>query len=129
MFENIIYKDLDLSLRQHPISGDIVPLLNADSVKRSIRHLLSLNKYDIPFDSSTFSVITGLLFEPASLVVEANIKSLIQWLIETYEPRAKLDKIDILTDPQENGYSIDIYFKINSLNTDEQMNIFLKRVR
>lgn len=129
MAENLIYRDLDMSLIQHPISGDIIPLTNATSVKRSVRHLLSLNKYDIPFDSSTFSVIRGLLFEPASLVVESNMKSLIEWLINTYEPRAKVTKINVSLDSREDGYSIDIFFKIISLNTDEQMNIFLKRIR
>jgi len=129
MAENIIYKDLDMSLIQHPISGDIVPITNATAVKRSIRHLLSLEKYDIPFDSSTFSVVRGLLFEPSSLVVQGNMKSLIEWIVDTHEPRAKVIKIDILADPFEDGYSIDIHFKILSLNTDEQMNIFLKRIR
>jgi phage baseplate assembly protein W len=129
MFENIIYKDLDMSLIQHPVSGDIIPITNGAAVKRSIRHLLSLEKYDIPFDSSTFSIIRGLLFEPASLVIESNMKSLIKWIIDTFEPRAELKRVDITTNPREDGYSIDIFFKILSLNTDEQMNIFLKRIR
>lgn len=126
--DNLIYKDLDLSLIQHPLSGDIVPLTNSNAVKRSIRHLFMLDKYDIPFNSTTYSVIKKLLFEPITKVTEGNIQSLSTWLIQTYEPRASLEKIEVVANSEEDGYDITIYFKILSLNTDEVMNLILKRV-
>ena len=127
--ENIVYKDLDLSLTQHPITGDIIPLTNANAVKRSIRHLFMLDKYDIPFNTTTYSIIKKQLFEPISNVTVGNIQTMVTWLIETYEPRAKLDKVEVNVDSAETGYEISIYFKINSINTDETMSLFLKRVR
>jgi phage baseplate assembly protein W len=127
--ENILYKDLDLSLTQHPVSGDIIPLTNAAAVKRSIRHLFMLDKYDIPFNNTTYSVVKRQLFEPITKVTEGNIQTLVTWLVETYEPRAKLEKVEVRANSSEDGYDITLYFKILSLNTDEQMNILLKRVR
>jgi hypothetical protein len=127
--ENIVYKDLDLSLTQHPITGDIVPLLNTNAVKRSIRHLFMLDKYDIPFNGSTYSIVKKQLFEPINNVTIGNIQTMVTWLIETHEPRAKLLKVEVKTDAAETGYEITVYFTISSINTEENMSIFLKRIR
>lgn len=128
-FENTLYKDLDLTLLQHPLSRDVVPLINVNSIKRSIRHLFFLDKYDVPFNSNIEAGLKKLLFEPFGPVTESFLRSRVDWIIRTYEPRVDVKRIDVKPDQSETGYDVTIYFSVLSLNTDDKMDILLKRVR
>ena len=127
--ENVIYTDFDLSMNRNPFTNDVPPLINSSAVKRSIRHLFMLNKYDIPFEDSGNNMLKNMLFEPISKIVQGNIQSQIEWLIKKYEPRVKLLKVNVKVASDEKGYEVTIYFKIISLNMEDQMDIFLQRVR
>lgn len=127
--ENVIYTDFDLSMNRNPFTNDVPPLVNSAAVKRSIRHLFMLNKYDIPFEDSGNNMLKNMLFEPISKIAQGNIQSQIEWLIKKYEPRVKLLKVDIKIASDERGYEVTIYFKIISLNMEDKMDIFLQRVR
>ena len=127
--ENIIYRDLDLSMTRHEGTDDVLPLLNVKSVMRSIRHLFMLNKYDIPFDASQFAGLQRLLFEPASNITAGNLHTMAEWLIRTSEPRVEIVSLEVNTSPDETGYTITLFFKIKSLNQEDRMDILLQRVR
>ena len=58
-----IYKDLNLDFQQNTATKDIQKIEDVESVKRSVRNLVSLNYYEKPFHPEIGSNIRGLLFE------------------------------------------------------------------
>lgn len=58
-----LYRDLDLTFDINPDTGDVKTLTDEDCIKRSILSIISLNKFDIPFNIRDFSNLKRLLFE------------------------------------------------------------------
>jgi hypothetical protein len=129
MMENILYKDLDLSLVPHPLTGDISPKVNAEAVKRSLRHLMFWEKWDVPFSAIHHNHLRDALFELPSNPVKANIRSKIEWLIKTFEPRVKIQEIEVELTQDEAGYEITIMYTIQSLLIDDKISFYIQRVR
>ena len=129
MKENILYKDLDLSLTPHPLTGDITPKVNAEAVKRSLRHLMMWEKWDVPFSSIHHNHLREVLFEIPSNPVKANIRTKVEWLIKTFEPRVKIQEIDIELNSNETGYTITLFYTIQSLLIDDRISFYVQRVR
>lgn len=127
--ENIIYKDFDLSMARHPITDDVMPLLNLAAIRRSIRHLFLFNKYDLPFDDTQFSSIKQLLFEPISNITSGNLQTMVEWIIVNSEPRVEIISVDVNANPDETGYVVSLFFKVKSLNLEDKIDITLQRVR
>lgn len=127
--ENVIYTDVDLKMNKNPFTNDVNPLTNADAVKRAIRHLFMMNKYDIPFEKADNNLLKSMLFEPMNTISQGNIQSQVEWMIKKYEPRVKTLRVSADMSSDDKGYDITIHFKIISLNTEETMNVFLQRVR
>jgi hypothetical protein len=127
--ENILYKDLDLSLVPHPLTGDISPKVNAEAVKRSLRHLMFWEKWDVPFSAIHHNHLRDALFELPSNPVKANIRSKIEWLIKTFEPRVKIQEIEVELTQDEAGYEITIMYTIQSLLIDDKISFYIQRVR
>lgn len=124
-----IYSDFDLNFIPHPLTGDLVMKFDDESIKRSIKHLVSLNSGEKPFHPEINGGISELLFEPMGRGTAMGIESRVRYLIGQYEPRAEL--IDVIAEPDyaKNQYEVIIRFKIvNQLNPIEQR-IFLQRVR
>jgi phage baseplate assembly protein W len=127
--ENPIYTDFDLSMVPNDYTNDVMPLVNTQAVKRSIRHLFMLNKYDIPFNLTGNNMLKSMLFEPVLGVTAGNIQSQAEWLIKNYEPRVQLKKVEVNVTPDERGYEITVYFRVISLNLEDRIDIFLQRAR
>lgn len=122
--------DLDLSFGMHPISGDIRKKTGVHAIKQSIRTLILLNHYEKPLHPDIGCDIYKSLFEPfegefTTTLMEDHIK----YVINNYEPRADLKKIDIEVKEDQNFLGITIWFtpigEINSVSVD----IFLRITR
>ena len=62
------FRDLDLSLTIHPLSGDISDKVDENAIKRSLHNLFLIDRWDIPFEPTKTSTIKELLFEiPSTL--------------------------------------------------------------
>ncbi len=129
MKENNIYSDLDLTLRVHPLTGDLIPKKNAEAVRRAIRTIFSLDAYDIPFEPNKKTKMKSLLFEPANHLTEVSIRTNLEWAFKKMEPRAKLNKIDVEASSDGLGYTITVFFLIRSLMVEDQYTFYVQRVR
>jgi len=123
------HRDLDLSLKIHPIRKDIIPLKDDAAVKNAVRNLLISNFYERPFQSDLGANLRGLLFEPAGMLTNIQIKDSIRFCIEKYEPRVSVDSIDITDVVDENRYIIEVFFTIKEFSTQESVEIVLRRLR
>ena len=59
------YRDLDLSLKRHPLTGKINTLKDDAAVKNAVKNLVLTNFFERPFQPSLGANLRGLLFEPA----------------------------------------------------------------
>ena len=123
------HRDLDLSLKIHPIRKDIIPLKDDAAIKNAVKNLLISNFYERPFQSDLGANLRGLLFEPAGLLTNIQMRDNIRFCVEKYEPRVSVDSIDITDVVDENRYNIEVFFTIKEFSTQDSVEIVLRRLR
>lgn len=123
------HRDLDLSLKIHPIRKDIIPLKDDAAIKNAIRNLLVTNFYERPFQDDLGANLRGLLFEPAGVLTNIQLRDNIRFCIEKYEPRVSVNSIDITDVVDENRYIIKVIFTIKEFSTQDSVEMVLRRLR
>lgn len=124
-----IYSDLDLNFIPHPLTGDLTPKRNMDSIRQAIRNLVGLDAFDIPFNGDKQMNLRNMLFEQASQLTESRIRTQVEWIIRKCEPRVVLKKVDIQTSADFTGYHITVWYQIKSIMADDSYKFFVERVR
>ena len=123
------HRDLDLSLKIHPIRKDIIPLKDDAAIKNAIKNLLITNFYERPFADDLGANLRGLLFEPAGIITNIELRSNIRDVIQKYEPRVSVTSIDITDNIPRNEYLIEVFFNIKGINVEQVVEIPLRRLR
>jgi len=123
------WRDLDLSLTLHPVRKDIIPLKDDNAIKNAVKNLLISNFYERPFSRDIGANLRALLFEPADAITKIALKDNIRRVIQKYEPRVTLRGIEIKYVDDSNAYNITVMFKIKEFNTNESVEIVLRRLR
>ena len=123
------WADLNLSLPLHPIRKDIIPLKDDDAIKNAVKNLILTNFYERPFQPEKAAHLRGILFEPADTITKIELKERIQNVLEDYEPRVKLNQIQIRDNSERNHWDITIFFKIKQFNQVYSVNVVLQRLR
>ena len=124
-----VFKDINLSLARHPITGDIASLTNIEAVKRSVRNLINTNFYERPFHPEIGSNVRSILFEPVSPVVASVLERHVKDVVENFEPRAELIDVQVTDNADANEYRVQIKFYVVNSSDIVDMNIFLERLR
>ena len=125
----IVYKDFDLAMRAHPITGKLFVKKNDDSLIQAIKNLILTNHYERPFRSDFGSSIRDELFENYSSETESSIRYNISTAIENYEPRVELIDIIFVGDPDRNSLGVSIIFRGKNSTNISEANISLDRIR
>lgn len=127
--ENRVYSDLDLNFTKHPITKDVARKLKENAVIASIKNIIFTNFNERPFNPNFGSGIRGLLFEPVDEITASNLYKVISTAINNYEPRVKIEAIQVVPDIDRNGYEITIrFYLLNSLKPIT-ISTFLDRLR
>ena len=124
-----IYKDLNLDFQQNTATKDIQKIEDVESVKRSVRNLVSLNYYEKPFHPEIGSNIRGLLFENITPQISHYIGKQLELLIRNYEPRCRLVNVENMPDLDKNGYSVSVSFYVVNVSNPVVVETFLERLR
>lgn len=124
-----LYSDFLHVFTPHPQTKQISRKVNVESVKMALRNLIFTNKYERLRRPNFGGNIRKYLFEPFSPIVEIAIKSDIEKLIENFEPRVRVLRIDVSATPDEHQLAITIFFNTITSRTPEQVDITLYRVR
>ena len=124
-----VFKDLNLSFQQNSATKDIQKITDVESVKRSVRNLLSTNHYEKPFHPEIGSNLRAMLFELMTPQMNHVITKQIENLINNYEPRCRL--VQVHTQPMfdRNGYSVQISFYVQNYPDPVVVESFLERLR
>ncbi len=130
--KEIYFSDLDTQFTQNPINDDVVSLKNFESIKRSIRNIISTNKGERPFDPDFGSNIRALLFEPDSDLLRLAIEDEIETQIENFEPRVELLTV-IVSNTSEaiDSNELNVVIEFTPINSQQAvtLNVVLERAR
>lgn len=123
------YRDLDLSLVIHPIRKDIIPLVDDRAIANAIKNLLVSNFNERPFQPTKGANLRGRLFEPNDAITRIGLRNDIRNCIQNNEPRVIVNGINIQDNADRNSYKITVYFLIKEFDTQESIDIELRRLR
>lgn len=123
------FSDLNLDFTPHPVSGDIVPLRDADSVKRSLRNLMFTGTYERLFQPDLGANLRKLLFEPITPMTQLSLQITISDIIRVHEPRVSIINLQVSIPSTEDGYNVHLVFAVDNLSEVTTANFFLERLR
>ena len=123
------YSDLDLDFMINPVTGDINKKTGEAAIKRSVRNLIFTNYYERPFKSNIGSDVTKLLFDNVDVLTASLIEDAIARLINNFEPRVRLQKVNVTADYDNNGFGVEVQYIILNTETPATFNLFLERIR
>lgn len=123
------WRDLDLALTLHPIRKDIMPLKDDNAIKNAVKNLLLTNFYERPFNQDIGANLRGLLFEPADSITVIALRDNIRRVIKQYEQRVSVRGVRVKYIEASNEYNITVIFKIKEYDTNESVEIILRRLR
>jgi len=82
-----IYSDMDITMRAHPVTGDITLKTDTDAIKRSVRNIVLTNKFERPFKPNFGGSIRNMLFELDTDRKMNRMKRTLATTIQSLEPR------------------------------------------
>ena len=94
------WRDLDLSLKIHPIRKDIIPLKDDAAIKNAVKNLLISNFFERPFQPTLGANLRGLLFEPADAITKLDLN------LEDYNASVKVKLFDSIKIPDDSSARI-----------------------
>lgn len=114
------FKDISATFSINPMNGDLIALKNANAIARSVRNLVLTKPGERPFNPALGSNVHNLLFEPVDRITAAAIRSEIRDTILNFEPRVKLQDVNISPTSDGLGYNITIQFSVIGINVPPQ---------
>ena len=125
----IEFSDLNLDFHAHPVSGDLVPLTNAEAVKRAVRNIMFTAHNERLFNPNFGANLRQMLFQPITPATELQIKLYISDAIKFFEPRVKVVSLQVKASPDEYQYDVSFVFSIDGLSQQIEYQTTLERLR
>lgn len=129
MREIINFSDIDLSFMPHPLTGNVVPKTNVESIRQAIKVLFLLNPFDVPFNQSLFTDMKRYLFDNINHLTASNLVKRIEWAVKTYEKRVKFISAQVVPFDSDDGIEVSITYQIKALNITDTLIHHFQRVR
>ncbi len=119
------FKDLSMTFQINPLNYDLIALKNETAIARSLRNLVLTSKGERFFNPSLGSGVSRLLFDNIDNFTAREIKSEVEYTINTFEPRVRL--IDVLVNPNydDNEFNVTITYQIVGINVPSQQLVFV----
>ena len=106
------FKDLSMSFKFNPLSGDLIALKNENAIARAVRNIVLTTPGEKLFDPDFGSSVSEILFENVDEITAVSIQDEIRNCLNNYEPR--VDLVDVNVDPNfdENQFDVKITYRI-----------------
>ena len=106
------FKDVSMSFKFNPLSGDLITLKNENAIARAVRNIVLTTPGEKFFDPDFGSSVGEILFENVDDITAVSIEDEIKSSLKNYEPRVEL--IDVNVDPNfdENQFDVTISYRI-----------------
>jgi phage baseplate assembly protein W len=123
------YRDLNLLFSVNPISSDVSTVTDVEAIKGSLRNLVYTNYFERPFHPEIGGNIRAMLFENMTTLTAFRIQKALKDVINNFEPRVKLVNVQVIPQPDQNGFTATIAFYINNIADLSTIDFFLERMR
>ena len=90
------FKDLSMSFKFNPLSGDLIALKNENAIARAVRNIVSTTPGEKFFDPDFGSSVGEILFENVDEISAVSIQDEIRNCLGNYEPRVELIEVCLL---------------------------------
>ena len=114
------FTDLSMTFKSSPINGDLLKLKNAQAIARSVRNLVATFPGERFFEPKIGSDVTRVVFEQFDTVTSSEIQSQIEYTLSLYEPRIKLDSVEVANDYEALEFNVTVKYDIIGLEDEPQ---------
>lgn len=123
------FKDISLSFSRHPVTNDILVINNEDAIKKSVMNLTRTIIGERFFNRSLGTNISNSLFELQSQELEIVLVEEIKTLLTNFEPRIKVNYVNINSDFDSNELNIQIVYDIIGQGINQTIEFILQPSR
>ena len=124
------FKDISMSFEVNPINDDLISVKNRTAIARSIRNLVLTVPGERIFNPDLGSRITEILFDTLDELSASSIRDEIEETIIKYEPRVKLDNVNVKPNYDNNEFDVTITYDIIGIDAlSQQLNFALQSTR
>lgn len=124
-----IFKDFDLNMKVHPITGKLIVRKNNDSIKQALRSLILTDRGERPFRNQFGSDIRARLFDLMDPSLALQIESDVILAVGNYEERVRILNVGVVDDPDNNVVRVNITFRTTTSQTPTELSLTLEAIR
>ena len=106
------FKDLSMSFKFNPLSGDLITLKNENAIARAVRNIVLTTPGEKFFDPDFGSSVSEILFENVDDITAVSIEDEIKSSLKNYEPRVELIDVNVEPNFDENQFDVTISYRI-----------------
>ena len=106
------FKDLSMSFKFNPLSGDLISLSNENAIARAVRNIVLTTPGEKFFDPDFGSSVGEILFENVDDITAVSIEDEIKSSLKNYEPRVELIDVNVEPNFDENQFDVTISYRI-----------------
>ena len=121
------YVDFDMDFDKHPAHGDLTQVKKTTAINRSLRNILNTNPGERLFQPDIDGGLGPLLFENFNDLTTSRIESKIRQAIGKFEPRADVQSINVIPNPKENAYLVNIVYIPDNDIRETTIEVYLER--
>ena len=114
------YKDISMSFDTNPLNNDLIGLRDSSAIARSIRNIVFTQPGEKFFQPDFGSRVSESLFENVDEVSALSIRDEVRSSIINYEPRVKLNNVNVNLNPDENEINLSIKYEIVGVDIPPQ---------
>ena len=123
------FRDIDMNFEAHPATKDILQATNESAIKQAIRTLVQTKNYERKFHPEIGCQINSLMFENYVPKMRNIMKKTVTDVINSFEPRAILTKLDIVDNADINEINVRVEFRMSNTTKPITVNTVLTRAR
>ena len=127
--EQEIYRDIPMSFKVHPVTGNMKLVANAESIKQSVKNIVLTNFYERPYQPELGGNVLAELFENMTPITEYNVARNIRQALENSEPRAVIEDINTTPVEDQNTLRVSIKFSVRNIPEPIEVDVLLERIR
>ena len=106
------FKDISMSFKFNPLSGDLIGLKNENAIARAVRNIVLTTPGEKFFDPDFGSSVSEILFENVDDITAISIEDEIKSSLRNYEPRVELINLTVNPNFDENQFDVLISYRI-----------------
>ena len=123
------FSDLDIDFTANPVTGDVVKVKDANSVKRGIKNILLTENTERLFQPQIGSGSKNLLFEQMTDITTQLLEDEVRSAIDAWEERATVLSLVVTAEEELNRYRVAVTFRTNNILEEQNLEVYLQRER